>query len=88
MTDRTLRLKRLRMRAWHRGTKEMDLVLGGFVDRHAEALSEADLDALETLMEEPDQDLYRWVSGAEPAPPHHRPLIARIASDFGLDPGR
>lgn len=83
---RALRLKRLRMRAWHRGTKEMDLILGGFVDRHAETLADGELDALEALMEEPDQDLYRWVSGAEAVPARHRPMVERIARDFGLSP--
>lgn len=74
------RLKRVRMRAWRRGTKEMDLILGGFADRELAGLGTDDLDALEALMEENDQDLYRWISGAEAAPEQHGGLIARIAA--------
>ena len=77
------RLKRLKIRCWRRGTKEMDLILGGFADKHLTSLSAADLDALEALMEENDQDLYQWVSGQAAPPDVHQPLIARIAREFG-----
>ena len=63
--DRELRLRRLRLRCWRRGTKEMDMILGPFADALAEGRAEADLDALEALIEENDQDLYRWTSAAE-----------------------
>lgn len=77
------RLKRLKIRCWRRGTKEMDLILGGFADKYLTSLSAADLDALEALMEENDQDLYQWVSGQAAPPAEHAPLIARIAQEFG-----
>ena len=51
--DIAIRRKRLRYRAWHRGTKEMDLILGPFADANVEAYDEAALDRLESLMEEP-----------------------------------
>ena len=66
--DRPIRLKRLRMRAWHRGMKEMDIILGGFVDAEAASLPDTDLDDLERLMDRQDQQLFLWVSGAIPAP--------------------
>lgn len=66
--DIAMRRKRLRYRAWHRGTKEMDLVLGPYADAHLEALDAAGLDRLETLMDEEDTDLLKWVMGQEPAP--------------------
>ncbi len=66
--ERSIRLKRLKIRAWRRGMKEMDLILGGYVDRHSETLSDTDIGHLETLMERPDQSLFAWVSGATPAP--------------------
>ena len=66
--DRELRLKRLRFRAWHRGTKEADLMIGGFFDRFGESWSEAELDWYETLLEEQDVDIMAWAIGAE-APP-------------------
>lgn len=63
------RRKRLRYRAWHRGTREMDLVLGPFADAHAGALDAAGLARLEALMEEADTDLLKWVIGQETPPP-------------------
>ena len=62
------RRRRLRYRAWHRGTKEMDLVLGPYADHHTPALDDSELDRLEALMEEADTDLLKWVMGQE-APP-------------------
>jgi len=64
------RRRRLRFRAWHRGTREMDLVLGPYADAHAAALDEAGLSRLETLMEEADTDLLKWVIGQERPPAH------------------
>ncbi|MEM8793376.1 MAG: succinate dehydrogenase assembly factor 2 [Pseudomonadota bacterium] len=72
------RLKRLRMRAWHRGTREMDLILGGFVEHSATRLSEEEVLALEKLMAENDNELYRWVSGAEAYPAEHSKIIKQI----------
>lgn len=63
------RRRRLRYRAWHRGTKEMDLVLGPFADAHVERLSAPELDRLEALMDEEDTDLLKWVMGQEAVPP-------------------
>jgi antitoxin CptB len=73
------RLKRLRMRSWRRGIKEMDLILGHFSDDELATLGPVDLDLYEALLEENDHDLYRWVSGAEAVPAGLSPLIARIA---------
>lgn len=63
--DIVMRRKRLRYRAWHRGTKEMDLVLGPYADAHLDRLDAAGLDRLETLMNEEDTDLLKWVMGQE-----------------------
>lgn len=62
------RRKRLKFRAWHRGTREMDLLLGSFADRHLEAFSEDELAQFERILENNDPDLYNWVSGKEEAP--------------------
>jgi antitoxin CptB len=62
------RLKRMRMRAWRRGTKEMDLVLGPWADAHLAGLSAQELDLFDSILEENDQDLMRWVLGSEAAP--------------------
>jgi len=76
---RETRIKRLRMRSWRRGIKEMDLILGGFADAELAGLDGATLDAYERLMEENDWDLYYWVTGAREAPGAHAPLIRRLA---------
>ncbi|MGH6916010.1 MAG: succinate dehydrogenase assembly factor 2, partial [Geminicoccales bacterium] len=55
------RRKRLRYRAWHRGTKEMDLLLGRFADAQLAGMTPAQLDAFEALLCESDPDLYDWI---------------------------
>ena len=63
------RLKKLRFRAWRRGFREADLILGPFADRHVAGFSPAELDAFERLLEVPDQDLYAWITDRLPTPP-------------------
>jgi len=72
------RCKRARLRAWRRGFREIDLILGGFADSCVEGLSEDDLAAFEQLLELPDQDVYEWIIGRESAPMELAGLIARI----------
>ena len=74
------RLKRLRMRSWRRGTKEMDLILGRFADARLVALTGDELALYDTLLSENDQDLYDWVSGRATPPFAYVPLVARIAA--------
>ena len=62
------RRKRLRFRAWHRGTQEMDLVLGRFVDASITTLSDDEIETLEALMEAPDPELYLWIAGTAEVP--------------------
>ncbi len=71
MEEYETRLKRLRLRSWRRGMKEMDLILGQFADKNLADLSLAQLDAHESLMEEADSDLYAWISGRETPPASH-----------------
>lgn len=73
------RLKRMTMRSWRRGTKEMDLILGPWADGHLAGLSSAELDTFDTLLAENDQDLMSWVLGQQPAPAAIAPMLARIA---------
>lgn len=65
----SMRLRRLRYRAWHRGTREMDLMLGPFADAKLPTMSPAELDRFEALLDEMDTDLLDWLMGAVPAPP-------------------
>lgn len=73
------RRKRLRFRSHHRGTREMDLLLGRFADAVLPGLGPAELDAFEALIEIPDDDLYAWKTGRE-TPPHglDTPLVRRF----------
>ena len=57
-------------------------MIGRFVDAHVADLTEAQLAALEALLEEPDQDILAWASGAAPIPPHIDPGIIRMMADF------
>jgi antitoxin CptB len=66
--DRTDRQKRLRFRAWHRGTKEADLLIGGFFDRHHQGWSDEEIAWFEILLEEQDVDIMAWAIGTA-APP-------------------
>lgn len=65
--DQTLR-RQLLFRSWHRGTREMDLILGRFAERYLPALDSAQLDEYARLLEKADPDIYLWLAGRE-APP-------------------
>ena len=65
------RRKRLLYRCWHRGTREMDFILGGFADAKIGELSDADVADLERLIELPDPDLYAAFSGGQPLAPDY-----------------
>ena len=71
-------LKRMAMRSWRRGTKEMDLVLGPFADAHLAGLSKPDLLTYDALLAENDQDLMAWILGQSVPPPALAPLLTRI----------
>jgi antitoxin CptB len=63
------RRRKLKFRLWHRGIREMDLVLGGFADAELAALSEPELVEVESWLDIPDQQMFAWVNGAEAPPP-------------------
>ena len=69
MTDDP-RLRRLRFRAWHRGTREADYVVGGYFDAHHRHWDEAALSWFEALIEEQDVDILAWAMGQADAPEH------------------
>ena len=71
--------KQLLFRAWHRGTKEMDLVLGHYADAHLDRMTDRELDQFEALIGLPDHQLYQWVTGREPIPAHYDTAVMREA---------
>ena len=71
--------KRLKFRSWHRGTREMDLLLGRFADRHLDAFDGGALRAYAALLERPDPDIYDWVCGREECPEGElRPIVTAL----------
>jgi antitoxin CptB len=73
------RRRRLLFRAWHRGTREVDLIMGRFADAHIATLSEAEIAEFERLMDVPEPDLYAWVTGEAATPPaYDTALLARL----------
>jgi antitoxin CptB len=66
-------------RSWHRGMREVDLILGGFADAEIASLTDAELDQYEELLGAPDGDLLRWVTGERPVPEAFQtPVMKRI----------
>jgi antitoxin CptB len=82
------RRKKLGFRAWRRGFRELDLILGGFADRKLEALDVTGVNAFEALLNANDQDVYEWITEAAAAPPEHdTPTLALIrAFRFEMTP--
>ena len=86
-TELDARRRRLVFRAQHRGTKETDILIGGFVARHIASLTDADVAALEAVLELWDVDLADWLSGRRPIPPEHdHPLLRQIMAEVGSGP--
>ena len=83
MTDQT-RLKRIRYRAWHRGTREADFLVGGFCDRYLATWDEAALVWFEGLLNEQDVDIIAWAFGAAEVPErlHGAMLDALMKLDY------
>ena len=78
----TVRRKRLLYQSRYRGRLESDLLFGGFAARHLSALSPAQLDRYEGLLQESDLDLFAWISGQQPVPERHDHDVFRLLQDF------
>jgi antitoxin CptB len=76
------RRRRLRYRAWHRGMREMDLVLGRFADSELAGLNDDEIAELETLMEVPDPELLGWILGQSSTPAQFDTPIFRRLTEF------
>jgi antitoxin CptB len=85
------RRRRTLFRAWHRGTREMDLILGQFADNELAGLADTDLDEFESVLAEDDNDLFKWICGDKELPERLKtPLFARITAfrpDEAFGPG-
>ena len=75
------RRRKLLFRSWHRGIREMDLILGGFADAEMAGLTLDELDQYERLLEVQDADLLSWVTGEQAVPElHQTALLKRIVA--------
>src|ERR1700761_6232430 len=89
MTERSsegldTRRKRLLFRAWRRGVREMDLIVGRFADAHIEAFDAVGLDDFERLIEVPNNDLYAWVVGSDPVPADYDTAVLAELKKFHM----
>ena len=84
--DPDIRRKRLVYRAWHRGTREADLILGSFAEAHLAGLNDAQLDRLEALLEVPDAELFDWLNRRTAPPPEHDHDVTRLLLAFRYTP--
>ena len=72
------RKKQAIFRATHRGIREMDILFGGFIEMQIHLFSDADMDNLDDLMQAPDWDMYKWITGTMPVPKRYNtPLYKR-----------
>ena len=79
LSDTEIRRRRLRFRAWHRGIREMDLLMGAFADASVANLDEHELGFFEELLELPDQEVFAWLTGQASVPKDHdTPLFRKL----------
>ncbi len=76
------RRRRILFRAWHRGIREMDLIMGRFADAAIGTMSDAELDDFERLIEVPDRDLFRWITGEDATPSNYDTALFRRVKTF------
>ena len=81
------RRKRLLFRAWHRGTREADLILGSFARSHLIGFDAPQLDQFEALLEVPDAELFDWLTGRATPPPEYDTEVTRLFLAFQYRPG-
>lgn len=80
--DLNPRRRRILFRSWHRGLREMDLIMGQFADSRIGDLSDDELDEFELLIEVPDRDLLMWITGEAPVPENYDRPVYRRLKDF------
>jgi antitoxin CptB len=78
------RRKKLKFRAWRRGFREIDLILGPFADETLAEMDEARLCEFEALLEAPDQDVFAWITGQALVPAEFQTGVLRALQEFRL----
>ena len=77
-----MRRKRLLFRSWHRGTRELDLLLGGFAERYLSTFTTPQLEIYEQLLEFSDPDIYNWITESEPVPTAAQSEVLVLLQNF------
>lgn len=80
--DESVRRRRIVFHAWHRGTREMDLIMGRFADANAATLPLSELGEFEALMDAPDGEIFGWITGAKPTPANYDTALLRQIRSF------
>jgi antitoxin CptB len=79
----SIKRKRLIFRSWHRGTREIDLLLGQFADAHIPQFDDAQLEAYDRFLNNSDPDIFNWITGQEPVPPaEDNAVVSRLLKFF------
>ena len=77
-----LRRRKLLFRSWHRGMRDMDLIMGRFADATVQQLTQEELAEFEQLMEVPDRELLAWIIGEADVPPDYDTALFRRLREF------
>jgi antitoxin CptB len=86
-SDSDIRRRRIRIRAWRRGLRELDILMGGFVDASVDALGDAELVELEELLDLPDAELLSWLAGGVAPPPERDTALLKAIIAFHTHDG-
>lgn len=81
------RRRRALFRAWHRGMREMDILLGKFADASLAGLSDDEMDEFEQILDAVDRDLLAWLTGEAPVPPSYATPVMRRLMAFHTHDG-
>ncbi len=78
----SIKRKQMVFRSWHRGTREVDLLLGRFADAHMPAFDAEQLELYDRFLNNSDPDIYNWITGQEPVPPAEDNKVVRLLMAF------
>lgn len=76
------RIKKLSYQSWHRGMRELDLILGGFADQYLSTFSENELDEYQSILENNDLDLWDWITGRVEIPTSYFSPLLKMICEF------
>ena len=78
----SIKRKKLIFRSWHRGTREIDMLLGKFAEEHVPSFSAVQVGEYERLLRNSDPDIYNWITGQEPVPPSEDGEVVALMLKF------